>query len=360
VFDALVDAVALDFTIPPAGSLLLFIPVVYNERHITPVRPRDLNPLTSLAPMKISRDRENVVSIEFCDLTLGGETTNDMHSFDAADKVYKFYGFKNGNPWNTSVQFKTRTTDRDTFGINTGFTATYHFTTKNNIDFSTFQAVIERPDLWSVSVNGKEVKPEEGKWWLDREFGVFNIGDMVKGGDNTVTLKTSPMKIHAEIEPIYITGDFSALFSEKGFAIGAPVKELTQGSWKEQGMPFYSLGVTYSKEFNIENAESHFLVNLNNWNGTIAEVTVNGSPAGVIAFPPYECDVTDLIRQGINKIDVKVIGSNKNLLGPHFNNPKPGLVSPGHFRNVKSYPAGRDYQLIDYGLMEDFKLLTGK
>ena len=92
------------------------------------------------------------------------------------------------------------------------------------------------------------MKPEAGKWWLDREFGVFNIGKLVKPGDNTVTLKASPMKVHAEIEPVYITGDFSVKPAEKGWTIEAPVKSLTTGSWKAQGMPFYSWGVTYSKE----------------------------------------------------------------------------------------------------------------
>jgi len=47
-------------------------------------------------------------------------------------------------------------------------------------------------------------------------------------------------------------------------------------------------------------------------------------------------------------------------MGPHFNNPAPGMVGPGHWRNVKSYPAGKDYQLLDYGLMEDFELLQGR
>ena len=76
--------------------------------------------------------------------------------------------------------------------------------------------------------------------------------------------------------------------------------------------------------------------------------------APVIAFPPYESDITGLIKAGSNKIEVKVIGSLKNLMGPHFNNPAPGLVVPWHFRNVKAYPAGKDYQLLDYGLFEEF------
>ncbi len=301
-----------------------------------------------------------LLTIEFCDLLLDNELTKDLNTYYAADKVYKYYGFKNGNPWNTSVQFKTRTVDRDTFGINTGFTATYHFNIKGSFDFSSFNAIVERPDLWSVLVNGTEVKPEAGKWWLDRQFNVFGIGSLVREGDNTITLKASPMKVHAEIEPVYILGDFSVKPSEKGWTIEPSVKSLTTGSWKEQGMPFYSWGVMYSKEYDVESPAGTYELELGKWSGTVAEVSVNGQPANVIAFPPYRADVTKSIKPGINKIDVKVIGSLKNLLGPHFNNPAPGLVGPWHFRNVNSYPGGKDYQLIDYGLFEEFTLLNGK
>jgi|WetSurMetagenome_2_1015567.scaffolds.fasta_scaffold00015_91 hypothetical protein len=354
------EEVAVDFTLPPAGSLLLFIPKTYDERHITPYIPANLNPVTPASPVKITRDRENAAIIEFCDLTMGGETTKDMHTFNAADKVFKYFGFTNGNPWNTSVQFKTRIVDRDTFGVNTGFTATYHFTVKGNFDYSSIKTVIERPYLWTVSVNGSEVKPEEGKWWLDREFGIFNIGTIVKNGDNTISVSASPMKVHAEIEPVYLTGDFSVSPSEKGFILVAPGKELEYGSWKDQGMPFYSWGVKYSQEYDIENPEGHYLVSLDKWNGTIAEATVNGTYKTVLAFPPYQSEITDFIKPGKNTIEITVTGSLKNLLGPHFNNPAPGLVSPWLWRNVKSYPAGSEYQLLDYGLMDGFSLLQGK
>jgi hypothetical protein len=351
------ENINLTIELPPAGSLLLYIHDVDQEALPSLSPPKNNETLASVSPSRITRDNDNAMAIEFCDLLLGDELTKDLHTYYAADKVYKKYGFKNGNPWNTSVQFRTRTVDRDTFGTNTGFTATYHFIVKNSFDFSSFKAVVERPDLWSVFVNGTGVKPEAGKWWLERESGVFNIGDLVKPGDNTVTLKVSPMKVHAEIEPLYITGDFSVKPAEKGWTIEPPVKLLTTGSWKDQGMPFYSWGVTYSKDFTIEKSDGKYLVRLDNWNGTVAEVKVNDQPGGLIAFPPYQLDVTDNIKPGTNKVEVKVIGSLKNLLGPHFNNPVPGLVGPWHFRNVKNYPAGKDYQMIDYGLMEEFKML---
>lgn len=352
--------VGLSYSIPPAGSLLLFIPNIKQTDYPAPAKPQNMNPVAASSPVSVTRNEENALMIDFCDIEVSNKLTKDIHTYYAADNIYKNYGFKNGNPWNTSVQFRTNIVDRDTFGVNTGFTATYHFNVKGKFDITNLKAVVERPNLWVVSVNGAELKPEDGMWWLDRSFGVFKIGSLVKPGDNIITLKVTPMKIHAEVEPVYIIGNFSVKPAEKGWIIEAPASVYTTGSWKNQGLPFYSWGVSYSKEFNIEKAEGKWIVGLGKWNGIIAEVLVNGQQATIIAFPPYTTDITSLIKSGVNKIEVKVIGSLKNLLGPHHNNPKPGLVSPGAWRNIKSYPSGKDYQMLDYGLMDDFILYNGK
>ena len=351
------DFINFSYDLPPAGSLLLFIPFIKQGNFVLPSKPDSYETIPELSPLSISRERENAVAIEFCDILAGGELVEDLHTYYAADKAFKIHGFKNGNPWNTSVQFKTRTVDRDTFGLNTGFTALYHFSVEGNFDFTSFKAVIERPELWVVEVNGTGISNEAGKWWLDRSFGVFDIGPLVKNGDNTISLKVSPMKIHAEIEPVYITGDFSVNPAKKGFNIGPPVKTLLPGSWKEQGMPFYSWGVIYSKEYNVDKPEGKYFIKLGEWNGTIAEININGQKAPLVAFPPYQSEVSDLIKAGNNKIEVKIIGSLKNLLGPHFNDPSPGFVSPGSWRNVRTYPPGTDYQILDYGLFNDFELV---
>ena len=348
------------YTLPPAGSLLLFFPNIKTEGYSKSVAAGNFTVVPATSPMTITRDSDNAMMIDFCDIQLGNETIKDLHVFNAADKVYKYHGFKNGNPWNTSVQYRTNIVDRDTFGVNTGFTASYHFTIKGKFDYSSMKAVVERPHLWTVAINGKEIKPEAGKWWLDRNFGVFNIGTLVKDGENTITVKTSPMKIHAEVEPVYIVGDFSVEPVAKGFIIKSPQPKYSTGSWLTQGLPFYSWGMTYSKEFTIDRPVGKYEVALGEWKGTVAEVSVNGQPAGVIGFPPYRADLTGFIKQGVNKIDIKVTGSLKNLLGPHHNNPPVGLASPWDWRNVKSYPAGKDYRMYDYGLIDDFVLLNRK
>ncbi len=354
------DQIRLNVNLPPAGSLLLFISAMKPDGFSSPVLPVSFDTLVASSQLEVVPDKENVLAIEFCDVQTGNETVKDLNTYDAADKVYKIHGFRNGNPWNTSVQFKTNIVDRDTFKVSSGFKAFYHFSIKEDFDFSSIRAVVERPSLWNVSINGTEIIPNEGEWWLDREFGVFNIGSLLRKGDNIITLTNSPMKVHAEIEPIYIRGNFSVNPEQKGWSINAPVNLLTTGSWKNQGFPFYSWGVNYRKEYRIEKPEGKYLIELGKWKGTIAVVNVNGENAQVIAFPPYRSDISDLIRAGTNTIEVKVIGSLKNLLGPHFNNPAPGLASPWHWRNVKSYPPGNEYQMLDYGLMEEFILLHNR
>lgn len=94
--------------------------------------------------------------------------------------------------------------------------------------------------------------------------------------------------------------------------------------------------------------------------GTVVVVKVNGADAGTIVYDPYTLDISKYLRKGRNKIDVQVIGSLKNLLGPHHGSPTPGYVSPASFRKVKGYPTGKNYSTLNYGLMEDFQLIEAK
>lgn len=140
------------------------------------------------------------------------------------------------------------------------------------------------------------------------------------------------MRIFAEIEPVYIIGNFSVVPEQEGWSIGAPQESFTLGSWKEQKQPFYSWDMSYSKEYTLDDLTGRYAVKLNKWNGTVAEVYVNGQKAGMIAFDPWQLDVTSYLKEGSNTIDVHVIGSLKNLLGPHYRNPAPGLASPWHWK----------------------------
>jgi hypothetical protein len=100
-----------------------------------------------------------------------------------------------------------------------------------------------------------------------------------------------------------------------------------------------------------------YLVELNGWRGSVAEVKVNDRTAGFIAFPPHQLDISDLLEERIdNKITVIVYGTLKNTLGPHHNNPGLGTAWPGMFQKGEEsgYPAGSKYSVVGYGLFDGF------
>ena len=351
---------AISFDLPPAGSLLLF--VSGSGTGSQPVRAAGgagFQPVDPASPLAIKRLSPNALTLDYCDLKLDGSIEKDVYYYNAADKVFKRYGFEAGNPWGTAVQYKTAILDRNKFPADSGFEATFHFETAGGVDKTGLQAVIERPEFWKVSINGRPVERRPGAWWLDRAFGVFDIGRHVLEGDNAVTLAARPMSVHNELEPIYILGDFGLESQGRGWKLvrAAPLKT---GAWKEQALPFYSYGVSYLAGYRLGRTAGRYKVRLGKWQGTVAEVLVNGRPAGIIGWQPYELDITDAARAAGGEVRVEVIvyGSLKNLLGPHHGKINRGLTSPQSFRSAPPHmPAGTGYDVESYGLFEAFRLL---
>jgi hypothetical protein len=352
------DRIVIDFNIPPAGSLLLY---VCNDRKNLPEAKPEPVSYTEIPSSDriVARPTEpNVLTVDFCDVYFDSIELADQHVLAAADRVFRHHGFDRGNPWNTSVQYKDNIVRRDTF-TSGGFKAVYRFVLDKGCDTRGMQAMIERPWLYRVSLNGKTIHPVRNGW-LDREMRLFDIGSEAQTDENLLALELSPMKIHAEIEPVYILGNFTVHPAARGWELKPPLDSFSTGSWKSQGWPFYSRQVSYQKTFEIGDAGKHYRVRLGDWSGTVAEVSVNGKPAGIIGFEPYSVDVSELIRKGSNTVEVIITGSNKNLLGPFHKKPAPGIVSPWHFQGVKNYPPGNEYHQLDYGLMNGFTLEEGK
>ena len=72
-----------------------------------------------------------------------------------------------------------------------------------------------------------------------------------------------------------------------------------------------------------------------------------------------ERDVTAHVRPGKNTIEVTVIGTLKNTLGPHHAGTQLGAAWPPMFRRAPAggLPPGADYATVPYGLTKDFLLI---
>jgi len=533
------------FQLPPSGSLLLFL--TKDSRNPTSPEPEVTSIIEAVGSPEIRRLENNVLTLDYVDITAGGETRKNIYFYQASQFAFD----KNGmgrNPWDSAVQFRDELIKKK-FPADSGFEATYRFTIDKQVP-NPLYIVIERPDLYTITCNGKTVSPIKNSWWLDKSFGKINIRDAAKVGRNSVTIKARPFTIYHELEPAYVLGNFALEASDSGFVIvpdrplgfdhtgthittpdgsmwlssgigfrpnvendgdpyivfdlgktvdlrtikiwnynevnltGRGVKKLiitgsvdgkedsftipvgtfnidqatsgsigpstepdfpqalnveaagvrfvkfdilsnhngvtfpasdagndnafvglsevrffetpdkatnlkrissvaiydvsseltinfnrraaflTDGSglnvtgWDRQGHPFYAEGVLYTQRFVVTKPKGRYLVELPHWNGSVAQVIVNGKAAGYIGFPPWQCDVTSFIKPGTNNIEVIVIGTLKNTLGPHHAGQTVGAAWPNMFQGGPETgpPAGNRYHTIGYGLFEPFVL----
>ncbi|HUT29550.1 MAG TPA: glycosyl hydrolase [Sedimentisphaerales bacterium] len=351
-FTAQRDGVRADFELAPCGSLLLFLS---NKRgEAAPPEPAQTAKVEPAGPLRIRRTEQNVLTLDYVDVTAGGETKKNIYFYEASKLVFQKHGME-GNPWDSAVQFRDELISTK-FPADSGFEATYRFTIEGPVPRPLY-IVIERPDLYQITCNGKKVVAREGSWWLDRSFGKIDISSAAKTGENAVTIKAAPFTVFHELSAAYLLGDFSVRATDAGFVVG-PDAPLEVGPWSEQGHPLYAAGVSYTQDFEIGKPKGKYSVRLPSWYGSVARVTVNNKEAGYIHHQPWELEVTDLIRSGANRIDVTVIGTLKNTLGPHHGNPKPGRSGPASFRKGPDTgpPPGAQYQSIGYGLFKPFEL----
>lgn len=529
-------ATSLRFELPPAGSLLLALTPAPCEPGKAAAEAGTA--LAATGPVEIRRVEPNVLTLDYCDVTAGGETQAGMRVSQASQFVFRKNGAE-GNPWDRAVQLHDRLITQK-FPEGSGLEVSYRFTIEGAVP-RPLQIVVERPDLYAVTCNGKPVQATEGQWWLDKAFGRIDITAAAQEGENVVTLKASPLTIWHEVTAAYVLGEFALQPSDKGFIIvpprplvvvdekamlaqgvhsdgamwlsagigyggrkdaaaddrapwvvfdlgkladlgslqiwnynenyagdltgrgvdemeiavsatgepetfhpvrtvhlakgkGVPAQaetvkleakdvryvrlgvlsnhagtrfpaegqpedngfaglgevrffapnsdrplegvsakasselashnrlagylvdgsglSLAAAGWNEQGLPFYGHGVRYRQRFEIAKPEGRYRVVLPQWSGSAAKVLVNGQLAGWIAWQPYACDVTEALRPGSNEIEVVVIGTLKNTIGPHHGGAVRGIASPWHFDSGKQPgpPPGRSYDTISYGL----------
>jgi hypothetical protein len=390
---ATVQGVAADYVLPPSGSLLLHL--TKEPRRVLEKESRENRaPVVSLVECQTGpvarRVGPNVLPLDYVDVTVKGETTRDQYFYAANRRVWQAHG-RDRNPWDSAVQFKDELISQ-TFPAGSGFEIAYRFVIDGPVP-PDLAIAVERPDLYAVDCNGVPLKcrvasrtrvdgskaagvsgaggetVEFEDWWLDRCFGRMSLAGAARTGENVVTLKAAPFTMWHEIEPAYVLGSFGLKASERGWVLGpeTPLRVAgvegdgaggTRVGWNGQGLPFHAEGVAYRQTFQVTDRGGRYLVALPDWYGSVAKVEVNGRAAGWVTAPPWECDVTDRIRNGENTIDVTVIGTLKNTLGPHHGNHALGSAWPGMFQNGPNPgpPAGDRYATVAYGLFRPFEL----
>lgn len=219
--------------------------------------------------------------------------------------------------------------------------------------------VVESDELTKILVNGNDVLPYRNGWWIDKSFHMFPIAEYVCNGENTVVIEFSivrPQKLEEQgefegyrnrfcypIEPesIYVTGAFDVTVSGTimervetlhvdGQFILADATQKQAGELTKQNLWFYRGNVCMRTTF--ESGKGKQKIRLEDFQGTAAEIRVNGKKVGMIYRAPYTLSLEGYTKLGENSLELILYGSNRNLLGPHHH-----ISGNPHFVGVPTF-----------------------
>lgn len=212
----------------------------------------------------------------------------------------------------------------------------------------------ERPEFNEYFVNGVKIEcPDRKDFWIDVAFKKMSIPkELLRLGKNEVIVKTL-YKWSTHLESVYLIGNFGVKAELKNSKITAKLPEkLVCKSFAEQNLPFYSGNVTYKLPYEaycdkiaLKDGERLFLSA--KFFGAAVRVTGGESLDEIIAWEPYEVDITDAVNTK-KDLNVTVLGTRKNTFGPlHV---VPCVV---HRCGHGSFTTEGDQWTDEYNLIED-------
>ena len=105
----------------------------------------------------------------------------------------------------------------------------------------------------------------------------------------------------------------------------------TLAQWQDWGMKGFSGYVDYRSSFDLKSTDGRIVINLHKVQH-MAQVWVNGVDCGMRLWKPFEFDITDAVKEGKNKLHIRV----GNLVNDSYNQPnESGLFGPVEIFFVK-------------------------
>lgn len=137
--------------------------------------------------------------------------------------------------------------------------------------------------------------------------------------DGTISLPApvaAPSRVALRVE--HVPGVYGGAAFDEPIAFDCAEGRIELGDWSSQGLATYSGIGVYATEIALtaSQAAGRVVLDLGRVK-TVADVSVNGKPAGVRIARPFRFDVTELVREGSNRIEVKVANTLANHMSSY-------------------------------------------
>jgi hypothetical protein len=218
---------------------------------------------------------------------------------------------------------------------------------------SGLQLVLEGSQQFQIVLNGLEQSNEPVGWFVDRSMDCVRLTG-IRSGVNELELRCSYHQA-MELEDCYLIGAFAV---DRSRSIIAEPDRLYTGDWCLQGYTHYQGSIVYHADFDYQPEEGRrALLQLGEWSAVTVEIRVNGETAGHVPWKAADgVDLTTYLKPGVNRLDIEVMGSPRNMFGPfHDAEGHADTTSWSSFRKEgSSYTPG--YVVHPYGLLSQVKL----
>jgi hypothetical protein len=343
--------VTVKLSLPPAGSAILT--VAEEQPALKKPDLAETDRRTIRGPWSFRRTHPNSLTLDFCRLSLNASPFGDWQPvWKARREIRKFFGldeYEGIQPW--AIQRKGIRLEGDN-----ALELLFTFEVEDKPE--TLFLVVEEGFKWSLTVNGTPVSTETQEWHWDRQFAKVDIRDFTLKGTNEIKLGCN-YQWDTEIEDIYLIGDFAAEqagspshTANRTFRLVREPQQLDRGDWGTQGYPFYSGNAVYQGEVEIEKREGEaYLLDLSNAQSCLCRALVNGEEAGLVAWQPWRVDITPFVKTGSNRLEIEVVGTLRNTMGPLHHKAGDNLpwVGPEQFVDEENWTD--EYNFVPYGLM---------
>ena len=320
------DTVTTTLHLPPVGSALLVQYEHEPARDIEPTAWREVRRVALPATGRIEPDAPNALTLDVARLRKGDG------AFGEAVPVMRIQNDLQAEGYEGPV--------------------TLRFTFAADYVPDDLRLVIEDAAEYDIRVNDQRIaapptaKPVGEPAYIDHSFHPVAIAGAARVGENVIELtrRFSPLpqarfalaklfenQQGVELESVYLIGSFEArgaismneprarcVRHRPGFVLDEP-RTVGDADFTANGYAFYAGRMRFTQQLRLEAPADgeRVVLELPSLDAALVKLRVNGRDAPSICWPPYQSDITRLVSEGENTIELEFVSTLRNLLGPH-------------------------------------------